>query len=404
MNAALRGGMPEMVRQRKRSSSEGESGGRARDSIVMAPATITKTSSKLVDEATNSSVDQSNTHGVRSEGDRDVPEMKRLRTRNTSFDTLLSVFGDELAELDREESDRRNPRGNVRGGTSSYPGSVGTINLEEYMANASGDDGTDSYESSSSKKSPAILDISPINVDIHDTNFPPRKSSRIIEESPSVTTASMDAMTMESIVRERALLQMRMDMREHLARAAGFPSAPGILGGGLGVVGGGGSSSLPSSLGSSSANAYLSELKGLVLPPPPLMAIYGAQQANSHHQGQVIHPSATAKNASRHPPPRPPSPDKIDPKVALQQFLDKYGESAETSRTDLLNAISETEKSLVTIHDWDRSRGLRKCHSRTVVKTRRSRAKVKAFLLGVDPPKELVKKSTATKRKAENDP
>lgn len=406
MNAALRGGMSEMVHHRKRSSSEGDSGGGARDSIVMAPASITKTSSKLVDEATNSSVDLSNTRGVRSEGDRDVPEMQRLRTRNTSFDTLLSVFGDELAELDREESDRRNPRGNVRGGTSSYQGSVGTITLEEYMANASGDEGTDSYESSSSKKSPAISEISPINVDIHDTNFPPRQSSGIIEQSPSVTTASMDAMTVESIVRERALLQMRMEMREHLARAAGFPRAPGILGGGLGVVGGDGPSSLPSSLGSSSANAYLSELKGLVLPPPPLMAMpmHGAQQANSIHQGQVIHPSATAKNASRHSPPRPPSPDKIDPKVALQQFLDKYGESAETSRTDLLNAISETEKSLVTIHDWDRSRGLRKCHSRTVVKTRRSRAKVKAFLLGVDPPKELVKKSTATKRKAENDP
>ena len=90
--------------------------------------------------------------------------------------------------------------------------------------------------------------------------------------------------------------------------------------------------------------------------------------------------------------------------VPAAEVADKYGESAETSRTDLLNAISETEKSLVTIHDWDRSRGLRKCHSRTVVKTRRSRAKVKAFLLGVDPPKELVKKSTATKRKAENDP
>ena len=58
----------------------------------------------------------------------------------------------------------------------------------------------------------------------------------------------------------------------------------------------------------------------------------------------------------------------------------------------MLEAISETEKSLVTIHAWDRSQGLRKCHSRTVVKTRRTRAKIKAFLMGVDPPKEPQKK------------
>ena len=64
----------------------------------------------------------------------------------------------------------------------------------------------------------------------------------------------------------------------------------------------------------------------------------------------------------------------------------------------MLHAISKTEKSLVTIHAWDRSQGLRKCHSRTVVKTRRSRASVKAFLMGIDPPREPNKKRKRKKK------
>jgi hypothetical protein len=202
---------------------------------------------------------------------------------------------------------------------------------------------------------------------------------------------------MDSIVRERALLQMQNDMREHLARVAGYGRGSDFMGGAVG----GGLSSIPSSL--SSTNTYLSELQGLVLPPPPLShsamaSLRRAQHPNHYFQDQEIIPlPAIVNEPTRNP--LPPPPEKIDPKVALQEFLDKYGDSAQSSRTDLLNAISETEKSLVTIHDWDRSQGLRKCHSRTVVKTRRSRAKIKAFLLGVDPPKELVKKA---KRKAEN--
>ncbi|KAL7515988.1 hypothetical protein ACHAWX_001049 [Stephanocyclus meneghinianus] len=54
----------------------------------------------------------------------------------------------------------------------------------------------------------------------------------------------------------------------------------------------------------------------------------------------------------------------------------------------MLTAIENTESSLAKIHAWDRSLGLRKCHNRTVVKTRRSRAQIKAFLLGAKPPKE----------------
>ena len=58
----------------------------------------------------------------------------------------------------------------------------------------------------------------------------------------------------------------------------------------------------------------------------------------------------------------------------------------------MLRAISETVKSLVAIHAWDRSQGFRKCHSRTVVKTRRSWAQVKAFLMGIDLPVEKKRK------------
>jgi len=79
---------------------------------------------------------------------------------------------------------------------------------------------------------------------------------------------------------------------------------------------------------------------------------------------------------------------KVPPKEALELFLSTYGEKGETLREAMLKAISETESSLATIHSWDRSQGLRKCHSRTVVKTRRSRAHLKAFLMGVAPPIE----------------
>eukprot|EP00984_Skeletonema_dohrnii_P010603 scaffold4131_cov96-Skeletonema_dohrnii-CCMP3373.AAC.6 len=81
-------------------------------------------------------------------------------------------------------------------------------------------------------------------------------------------------------------------------------------------------------------------------------------------------------------------PIKIPPEEALKIFLSAHGEKGEKLREAMLNAITDTEGSLATIHSWDRSQGLRKCHSRTVVKTRRSRAQLKAFLTGVEPPKE----------------
>ncbi|KAL3783300.1 hypothetical protein HJC23_007969 [Cyclotella cryptica] len=72
----------------------------------------------------------------------------------------------------------------------------------------------------------------------------------------------------------------------------------------------------------------------------------------------------------------------------LDIFLAQYGEEGEKARDRMLRAIEDTEASLATLHAWDRTLGLRKCHNRTVVKTRRSRAQIKAFLMGVNPPKE----------------
>lgn len=424
MNAALRGGISEFDRywQLKQQSkkagilaesspplSEGTSveGQRDTSNVVMAPTA--KTSSELIHEvqhqnqfhrsllSTNSTVVSSNTQSVVGEEnendiEKDIPSgANNCRDRNSSFDTLLSVFGDELAELDREENVRCNTNGDIRG-SMSLSGSVGTIALEDFLA--SGDEANDS---SSCKRSPSCSDISPVNVDIVDKKFPPRNISRIIEESPSATaTMDPDGRLVESIVHERTLLEMG----EHLARAAGYARGPVFMGTGFGGAGvGRGELPIPSSFNVTGSSKALAELQGILIPPPPLShsatALRSVARPNNHQMR--LPPPATTKDSTHH------QLTDIDPQVTLQQFLDKYGESAQNSRKRMLHAISETEKSLVAIHEWDRSRGLRKCHSRTVVKTRRSRSKVKAFLMGVDPPKELPKKSNVVKRKAGND-
>ena len=93
---------------------------------------------------------------------------------------------------------------------------------------------------------------------------------------------------------------------------------------------------------------------------------------------------------------RPP-PSKC-PKEVLKKFHDEYGEPAEKASKRMLEAIDKSEKSLMKIHAWDKSQGLRKCHSRTVVKTRQSRGKLKAFLTGVAAPKEPQKKKKKISR------
>jgi hypothetical protein len=83
---------------------------------------------------------------------------------------------------------------------------------------------------------------------------------------------------------------------------------------------------------------------------------------------------------------KPPAPD--DPRKDLEMFLEEYGEEGKKARVRVLCAIDDSESSLAKIHEWDRGMGHRKCSNRTVVKTRRSRAKLKAFLQGMKPPKE----------------
>lgn len=133
--------------------------------------------------------------------------------------------------------------------------------------------------------------------------------------------------------------------------------------------------------------------------PPDMMGVRPPPSGGhlGHPVGVGRHGKMVADGAIRAPiipkkSPSPEGPEEIPPEEALQEFLDEYGEEAKKLQKSMLEAISETEKSLVTIHAWDRSQGLRKCHSRTVVKTRRTRAKIKAFLMGVDPPKEPQKK------------
>ncbi|KAL7476765.1 hypothetical protein ACHAW6_002602 [Cyclotella cf. meneghiniana] len=96
--------------------------------------------------------------------------------------------------------------------------------------------------------------------------------------------------------------------------------------------------------------------------------------------------SALKENSYVHQSSKSIPPD--DPRIQLDIFLTQYGETGKKARDRMLTAIEKTESSLAKIHAWDRSLGLRKCHNRTVVKTRRSRAQIKAFLLGAKPPKE----------------
>lgn len=146
--------------------------------------------------------------------------------------------------------------------------------------------------------------------------------------------------------------------------------------------------------GAAAAEAMLARLQGLHrdgLPPPP-----------GHHGPQRGHlPGTRSTPPTRTPPPA--EPPRIPPDVALKRFLDEHGEAGEKSRDALLEAIGKTEESLAKIHSWDRSQGLRKCHSRTVVKTRRSRARVKAFLMGLDPPREPSKKRRKARRAQEEE-
>jgi len=213
------------------------------------------------------------------------------------------------------------------------------------------------------------------------------------------------------------------------------PPLPGPVGGGLAemeryaaLFGGGGGGRFPGVMGNNNsnnteggaastmenpeaaaANAMLARLQGF--PPNGFHMSQpggGGPLPAANPDGSVRHPQVMHLPVPHVPSPvveKPPAdPDVVRPEEALENFLSEYGAPAEKCRDGLLNAISETEESLAAIHAWDRSRGLRKCHSRTVVKTRRSRARIKAFLKGLEPPKEPAKKRKKAKTKTKPKP
>jgi len=107
------------------------------------------------------------------------------------------------------------------------------------------------------------------------------------------------------------------------------------------------------------------------------------------------------KPAKVHKPPPPKVEWKNNNKEVLEQFLKDYGDEAKESIKRTLDVIAKSEKSVADLHAWDKAQGLRKCHSRTVVKTRRSRNALKAFLKGEDAPKEPVKQKRKKQKKRE---
>ena len=99
----------------------------------------------------------------------------------------------------------------------------------------------------------------------------------------------------------------------------------------------------------------------------------------------IVHEGKTSKSIATSGKKRPggsskPKPLEDPDKDVLADFLEKYGAPADESCNRMLDAIAKTEESLVSLFEWDRKQGLRKCHSRTVVKTRRSRERLKTFL------------------------
>mmetsp|Transcript_21759 Transcript_21759/g.39977 ORF Transcript_21759/g.39977 Transcript_21759/m.39977 type:complete len:961 (+) Transcript_21759:247-3129(+) len=497
--------------------------------VVSVPTAKTSSSSKTTCDKTTSEAEESSSDATNStvvtntqsprpsaaasataiDGSRENKKLsgRKRSNSNASFDALLSVFGDELAKLDREKnggSKTNNKNGQMEDDDKSADSivsgaSVGFFNklikktaaatvarqneeeekndamdmkenaavqdkrrhstsssLSDYPRLSHADESRDS-SSISQEHPPAAMnndrvlshmdnlldrerqrtialppsrDLSsflPINTTFANNATSPGTSNytRKIQSTTSMM-ASLEAMRhKELVMRERALREAALrDLQAQRATLGAPPPPPNpnirmaapppilprggdpkmgplaaLFGGHLppGVMGsagaGGPSSSVRHSEAAAAANAMLARLQGF---PPE----YPRPELLPNHNQQVLAlpvPHVPVIIEKPHPA---IDPNHIPPEVALQRFLDEYGEAAKTSQTDLLGSIAKAEESLASIHAWDRSQGLRKCHSRTVVKTRRSRAKVKAFLMGIDPPKEPQKKRKKTKKKA----
>ncbi|KAL3786381.1 hypothetical protein ACHAW5_004778 [Stephanodiscus triporus] len=352
--------------------------------------------------------------------------MKKSHSSTASFDALLSA----LAKVEREENDESGAKEDDDKSSSSFASSMGMTD-----GGSKRDVGPSHGEASRHLEGNASLRG---RTTAHPSAAPAAPG---MDAHASLTQSEMAMMREQLIMHELALREQRLReqelqdqelqeehiqmqhralrvnaLRERLAWAAALGGGGSVgvdsdIGHGLTsllrgfdrdvtVSGIGGLRSFPHSLPSfvnpNLMQAMLARVQGL----PGSLHL---NQADDHTpDAKKVAPTPTAAAA-----PRPPSPKKISPQESLQLFLDTYGDDAKKSCESMLHAISETEKSLVAIHAWDRSQGLRKCHSRTVVKTRRSRAQVKAFLTGNDLPVELKKrrkrKKTEEKEEGEED-
>ncbi|KAL3801973.1 hypothetical protein HJC23_010317 [Cyclotella cryptica] len=245
-------------------------------------------------------------------------EFKRQRTNSSSsFEALLSAFGDDLAEIDKETS--------------------------ESNADAYDDENRSSWCSSNSfafkKGDMDHLD----GIFCNDEDTPDASRSN---------TPSQD------LALRQAELFQSMALRHFMSQAN-----PSILA----------SQAIQTNLANMSRNS--------VQRRESVASGHSIELAMKRLSSVLKENSYVNQSSSKNIPPD-------DPRRQLDIFLTQYGETGKKARERMLKAIEDTESSLAKIHAWDRSLGLRKCHNRTVVKTRRSRAQIKAFLLGAKPPKE----------------
>ena len=402
---------------------------------------------------------------------------KKRSSSTASFDALLSAFGDELNELDREkngeseskagdddkstsansvdffndliektaatvaakkkeEEDKKKKedsvtkkkmRGRKRSNSSD---SLTSLTLKERIERRMSENSTDgsvlslaSAEDQLQQRPPSRSSINPqpgnaalSHLDtLLDMNTVIKNERN--KQSASSIMASLEAMRREEVmIRERALREQEFILREnalrhmagvglprphHMMPPGGFSnlemgSLAGLFGGRVHGLGEG--PNLPSSLGNNinaAAQAMLDRLQGLPAARhhPSLNHMLGTPKPIFRNDKEpLVIPGKTSPTDVHRPPPSK------CPKEVLKVFHDEYGEPAEKASKRMLEAIDKSEKSLMKIHAWDKSQGLRKCHSRTVVKTRQSRGKLKAFLTGVAAPKEPQKKKKKISR------
>eukprot|EP00581_Thalassiosira_minuscula_P005456 CAMPEP_0183746668 /NCGR_PEP_ID=MMETSP0737-20130205/66873_1 /TAXON_ID=385413 /ORGANISM="Thalassiosira miniscula, Strain CCMP1093" /LENGTH=795 /DNA_ID=CAMNT_0025982369 /DNA_START=140 /DNA_END=2527 /DNA_ORIENTATION=+ len=329
----------------------------------------------------------------------EVSEVKIGRKQSESsagFDALLTA-----AELNRgvlsktAESDNKKPNltSNTAATALSKEGWAGTV--KDFEETEASKDQRRSSRSSSLTKYPSLFRVDESkesSSSSQDCAFASTRSDRDISHRNSLPIVRADANNESMVTSFKSMRERETFVGERAVQEGdlrGATSIGGQIHGQIGQVGFAGSSSrLPplQHVEGSAANAMLARLQGLPLPMPGLPA---SQHVALHIPRVPVH----TEN-----PPATAAPKQKDLKEVLQQFLDEYGEAAKSSCTTMLEAIAKTEKSMAALDEWDRSEGLRKCHSKTVMNTRRSRENLKNFLTGTDPKKKPKKKKRRRKK------